>query len=166
MASSALNCGLRAWLARKGFPEDADVRKSEQLAGSITHGMVMLPHILLRRPIQPGIFPHAGITQDPEKNLDAQESATQVILSDNEKAAVEHAYGLQEFLDGSIEKSPATAAVYALARMHPLTCLFENEELFLDNLRQSMQSPAAQALFEESLIVPDADIFDEFELPR
>jgi hypothetical protein len=50
MASSALNCGLRAWLGRGGFPEDADVRKLEQLARSITHGMVMLLHILPRRP--------------------------------------------------------------------------------------------------------------------
>lgn len=50
MTSNTLDNGVLVWLARKGFSDAADIRQLEQLAGSITQGLLMLFHALPKRP--------------------------------------------------------------------------------------------------------------------
>ncbi|KAL1859594.1 hypothetical protein VTK73DRAFT_7567 [Phialemonium thermophilum] len=50
MTTDTLTPGLKVWLARKGFLEDSDIRKLEELAGSLIRGLLVLLYVLPRRP--------------------------------------------------------------------------------------------------------------------
>ena len=61
LTPETMNSGLKAWLYRKGVTQDTDIKKIEVAAGSVTRGLLMLLHVLPRRPRE------AWADEDPER---------------------------------------------------------------------------------------------------
>lgn len=50
MTTETIDEGLYLWLSRKGFSNRDDIAKLESIAGSLTKGLIVLAHVLPRRP--------------------------------------------------------------------------------------------------------------------
>lgn len=61
--------GLRAWLARRGFPILDDLRELKTAAGSIVAGMSMLLTIVPRRPIHAAKFPSEKLPNNQKQEF-------------------------------------------------------------------------------------------------
>ncbi|TPX17021.1 uncharacterized protein E0L32_012331 [Thyridium curvatum] len=72
LTTSTLDGALKVWLARKGFEKEEDIRRLEQLAGSLSAGLLILLHTLPRRQGDTAANPDRATTNLKRKRTESQ----------------------------------------------------------------------------------------------